>query len=299
MDRRTRHRRLRAGSLSDRLDAAREFAAGAVPEDRAALESARRGDVDIWAAQALDAALRRIGDPASDDSVTDETDRDVERLAFDDVYARAVEDTTLTIVHELSRFLGMAELAANREVPNFAESETRAHFRRLSSLMEAIEKLGRVAGTPTFEEFDLAGLIFDIASVEAERFGVRIEQVGPSPIVVVGDRKFVELAIRNGLTNACEGTTELREAEREDIVVTWGETDTDYWLRILDRGAGLPPTLRDPFEFATTSKPDHLGVGLALTSRAIRSLGGHVHLQDRPDGGAAFEIRWPKGTLDG
>ena len=78
------------------------------------------------------------------------------------------------------------------------------------------------------------------------------------------------------------------------MVMNWGTTDVDSWLTILDNGPGLSDRVRDPFQFATTTKRAHLGVGLTITRRALSSLGGRGPSSEPPEtGGALFEVRWP------
>ena len=159
--------------------------------------------------------------------------------------------------------------------------------------MDAVERLGRAAATPAFEEFDLAGLLLDLRAREGERFNVTIAHSGPDPLMVVGDPGLVELAARNGLVNACESATSQGDPAEELVILTWGFTDRDVFVVVMDRGPGLPAGLPDPFAFAQTGKSGHLGVGLALARRALQTLNGYVSLRDRAGGGATYEMRWP------
>jgi len=198
------------------------------------------------------------------------------------------------IVHELRRFVGLTRVAARAAISDFDESETKARFDRLGSLMDAVERLGGAAATPSFEEFDLAGLILDVRATEAERFDLRIDYYGSVPLMVVGDPGLVELAVRNGLVNACESVSTQPPEERRPVLLTWGSTERDAWVAVLDRGSGLPEELVDPFAFAQSGTPEHLGVGLALAARAVNSLGGVIELANRDGGGVTYELRWPR-----
>lgn len=292
MDRAEALRLVRLGTASERLAAARSLLDQAVAEDEPALVRAREREPDSYVLVALDAAIGQFSreePPESPGPSPLDGDR-----ARDDAYARATEDVTRTIVHELRRFVGLVRIAARGEVRDFDGSRTHAELERLSSLMDAVERLGRAAATPSFEEFDLAGLLLDLCSREAEQFALTVDPFGANPLVVTGDPGLVELAARNGLVNACESTTARHEADRQPIVLTWGETDRDMYVGVLDRGTGLPPDLVDPFQFATSRKEEHLGVGLALAHRALKSLDGNVRLASREGGGAVYEIRWPK-----
>jgi signal transduction histidine kinase len=82
----------------------------------------------------------------------------------------------------------------------------------------------------------------------------------------------------------------------EPIVIGWGETDRDLWLSILDRGKGFPQGFAKLFEIGTTTKKNHLGMGLALARQAALSLNGQITLAPRQPNGAKFEFRWPRNS---
>jgi signal transduction histidine kinase len=117
---------------------------------------------------------------------------------------------------------------------------------------------------------------------------------GPSPFVAVGDRGLVELALRNGVINAVEATREIDAGDDDhSIVVNWNKTDRDYWVAVLDRGPGIPERAAAIFDFGTTTKEGHLGMGLALAIRAARSMRGDLSIATRETEGARYELRWP------
>jgi signal transduction histidine kinase len=163
----------------------------------------------------------------------------------------------------------------------------------LDDLIGAVERLGAATGTPEYEEFDLAGQVMDSAAVISDATGVTVEPSGQEPLLVVSDPDLVEFAVSNGIKNACEAVASLSAEHQSPVIVSWGKSDRDFWVSVIDRGPGLPEDLQDPFAFAESRKADHLGVGLSLARRAIRTLGGSASLRDRDGGGAQFEIRWP------
>jgi len=64
-------------------------------------------------------------------------------------------------------------------------------------------------------------------------------------------------------------------------------------VEVMDHGRGIAPEIRhtmfEPFE---TTKPNGMGMGLAVCRTIIEAHGGHVWAEDRPEGGTcvAFEI---------
>ncbi len=72
-------------------------------------------------------------------------------------------------------------------------------------------------------------------------------------------------------------------------------TETSVVLTVMDNGPGVPQPLRgrvfDPF-FTTKNEVDGVGLGLFVAEGLVRSAGGRLTVQDRPDGasGAMFTI---------
>jgi signal transduction histidine kinase len=103
------------------------------------------------------------------------------------------------------------------------------------------------------------------------------------------------MALENGLRNAVEATAGHHDdTGLPSVVVTWGTTDRDFYVSVLDRGVGLPGGVHRVFDIGSTTKRGHLGMGLALAKQAVRTLGGRVALRPRKDGGVGYEFRWPR-----
>jgi len=211
----------------------------------------------------------------------------------DDIYAVAIEQTTRRIVHELEPILGAIRFHAEKEIPAFADSKTKHQLDRLASFLAAIDTLSRAASASKIDEFDLAELIKRVSDADTTDNSPTISTAGPTPLLVSGDSHLLELALANGVRNALEASTETKEP----IVLNWGVTDRDVWVVILDRGIGLPSGSNRVFEIGATTKPNHLGMGLALAKQAMLSVNGQITLTPRKDGGTSFEVRWPLALL--
>jgi len=81
---------------------------------------------------------------------------------------------------------------------------------------------------------------------------------------------------------------------REPVAINWGSTDDEYWIAILDSGTGLKGNTQRMFDFGTSTKVKHFGVGLPTARQAMASLGGVTNLSSREPVGARFELRWPR-----
>ena len=203
----------------------------------------------------------------------------------------ALRETTDQIVHEMNPLLGMALYYAQKELTNFDRSRTKQKLDQLVAITEAFDSWGRAASAPDVSEFDVAKHIEEIADEIKSASGRRFEFAGPSPLLDIADPVLFRLAFRNGVVNAAEASQGLTE---EPVVITWDKDDRDVWVSILDRGAGLPDRMEKAFEIGASTKGGHAGMGLTIAKRAAKSLHGDIRLVSRPEGGARFELRWPR-----
>jgi len=125
---------------------------------------------------------------------------------------------------------------------------------------------------------------------------VEVSLHGAKPMLMTSDRALLRLAVSNGIRNAVEAVTGNRDSDPEPhpIIITWGETDVDYWVAVLDRGSGVVGLAESAFGIGKTTKKGHSGFGLAIARQAIETLGGACTLQPAKEGGARFEIRWER-----
>lgn len=285
-------RLLTSASPHERLRAARYFARNTMASDLEALRQARSVEVVSYVKQALDRAISRnahLGlaaeaDPADEQLVPAEIRKQI--------WNRAVEWVTGLVLHEIASPMGLVKLSASREIQNYDTSKTRHHLEGVARIFDAIEQLKNAASVPRLEQFDLAELLGDIVSAESLRTPVPISLYGQRPLLITSDRALLRLAICNGLRNAIEATGAVGSEGSNSVVVTWGETDVDYWVSILDKGRGIIGPAASAFEIGKTTKKGHSGFGLAIAKQAMETLGGSVSLQPAADGGARFEVRW-------
>jgi len=291
----TLFRRLQSETPTDRLEAARYFAAHALPEHENGLKEALARENVAWIKTALGRALARIlPNPASLSSSTSIDRDDVPEQFAAQVYADALEQATSQIIHEIEPVLGTLRLAAESEVKDFRDSHTRRNLDRLDELLAAFSRLRRAASPPRSREFSLDELVQQCIHESNAPSSVLIQRAGPQPCVVEGDSSLISLCLSNGLRNAIEATVAVGEEARNlPITVAWGHTDVDHWISIVDLGVGFKGNLQRAFEIGTTTKPDHLGMGLAIANQALASMAGKVILVPNQRG-MRFEMRWPK-----
>jgi signal transduction histidine kinase len=287
-------RRLQSEAPTERLEAARFFAANAVSINEKALRDALSRETVHWIRAALKRALARISpnaEFASSDASVDSDDVPARFAA--QVYSDALETAASQLIHEVEPLLGTLRLAAEGEVANFDASNTRRNLDRLDDLLAAFSRLRRAASAPKTEEFSLDDLVQRCIQETTLPEGIRVQKAGPQPCVVDGDSSLIALCINNGLRNAVEATESANgDLKSLPITITWGQTDIDCWVSIVDLGIGFKGNLQRAIEMGTTTKPGHLGMGLAIVAQALTSMAGKLILVPNQRG-IRFEMRWP------
>lgn len=286
--------KLLSESAHDRFNAARALLKLAGPEELQPLLKARHAERDSYVLRQIEAAIascsKRVTALETDDLDQDE-DESLSRVKAD-----AIEWISGILLHEIGSKLGLIALSASREVPSFNDSRTRRHVRNLQSIFDAIEQLRSASIKPSIERFDLAELIDEVASVENELQAADISFVGMRPLLVTSSRHLLRLALCNGMRNGIEAAAAIkREGSVEKaahLVVTWGKTDREFWVSVVDDGPGLAGSATASFGIGKSTKAGHAGFGLAIASRALETLGGVISLSPSPGGGAKYEIRW-------
>ena len=283
---------LSSSSAHDRLKAARLLARDSNPADLQALRAALREETVSYVRTGLELAIRRTSSsapPAAENAAEEfEIPPDVRARIRNEV----TEEITGQILHEIASPVGLIASAAAREIPDYGQSRTRRHVDNLKRVFEAIEQLKSAAAVPRPEEFDLAELLGEIVSEIVGTDTDAISLHGAKPMLITSDPSLLRLAVSNGLRNAVEALTAKPGPEPHPIVVTWGQTDIDYWVAVLDRGPGVTGLAESAFGIGKTTKKGHSGFGLAVARQAIETLGGACTLQPTTEGGARFEIRW-------
>ena len=287
-------RQLRAASSIDRLHAARLLADRILsPTELSQVQAALADEVDAWVISALRGVISAhttgMTPGAPVEALLPEDVGSPQPQALAEARARAVVEVTHRLVHEIRPILGVLEVEAAREIPEFDESRTSQRVKRLQGLLDTIEKLGDAARPPEPTEFDLTEAIY-VASRDLSHDPRRPILARNEPVNSWGDWPLICLCFSNGLKNALEATATNDGA----VIINWGTTDRDSWIAILDEGSGLPPGIDRLFEEGVTlkSRKTNHGWGLAIARQAISSAGGDLSLRPRHVG-AAFEIRWP------
>ncbi len=282
-----------------RLEAARTLAEKGDNRDRRALVRALNREHDPWVRRELGLAIRAVARHRSRVEIADLSDD----ARLDELRAAMTQELSELFLHEVRPLVGEAKLAATTEVDDYDSSDTKRILDRLSDLLEALGVLNRAATAPlSVDEFDVGDVCARLLRAQLGP-DCDLEPLlgGTQPAGVTANRSLFEIIVSNGIRNAIESVRERGEdAPCQGVVISWGSTDAQHWVTVIDDGIGLPNNAQ-LFEigFSTKPKDSNFGLGLAIAARAAKSIGGEVSLTVRQPAGAVFELRWPRRGVVG
>jgi two-component system, OmpR family, sensor histidine kinase CpxA len=176
---------------------------------------------------------------------------------------------------------------------------------RLNELIGRLLTLARLEGGDDAmrrTSFSLDELVRDVtkdADFEALGRQCRVRCTIQDEITILGSPSLLHSAIENVVRNAMRHTPEGSEVESRVSRETGNGRD-EAVVRVTDRGPGVPKEALDklfqPFyrlDDARGRQTGGVGLGLAITERAVRLHGGTVRASNRPEGGLLVEIRLP------
>jgi signal transduction histidine kinase len=173
---------------------------------------------------------------------------------------------------------------------------------RLSELIGQLmlmSKLDVDASSQAGSRIDLASIVKDVcadAAFEAEALGKRIELSTTSePAVPPGNQELLRSAVENVVRNALRYTGPDTAVE-----VSLSRRDAFAVIEVRDHGAGVPDSelenIFKPF-YRTAEARDResggVGLGLAITNRAVARHGGRVTARNAQGGGLIVRIELP------
>jgi PAS domain S-box-containing protein len=155
---------------------------------------------------------------------------------------------------------------------------------------------------PTTEPLELNGLVRGVlrfTTADASARGVAVScSLDPDLDAVDGDRVQLQQVVLNLVVNAIEASAEASEGRRSLTVETRRSEPGWVELCVRDGGLGLPAdTPLRVFEPFYTTKPQGVGLGLAVVRSIVQAHGGRVSAENEPRGGAAFRVALPAVPL--
>jgi signal transduction histidine kinase len=217
-------------------------------------------------------------------------------------------EMSIALAHEMNQPLAaiLANAAAARR---FLEREP-PDLRELGEIVEAIAHDNRRAAAivARFNELqsrddprwvaldvnELVGGVIDVARNDIYSRGVSLTTcLAPAMPRVLGDAIQLQQVVLNLLVNACDAMDSVDASGRRLTVATSAARGVVSVI-VTDTGTGVPEEERDRiFEPFVTTKPQRVGLGLAICRSILSAHGGTLTAENLPHGGASFECSLP------
>jgi len=211
----------------------------------------------------------------------------------------ALGQLTAGLAHELRNPLGTIKASAEmlhrtvsaendvaREVAGFITSEVDRTNSLVTRFLQFARPLkGELANADLAQSLDRA-----IAMVEKEAPGIAIyKNYEPGIAPFAFDAELMERAFYNLALNAAQAT-----AAGGAITVKTRISEATAEIAIIDRGAGIDPKqLSSIFNPFVTTKPEGVGLGLAIVSKIVDEHGGKITVESELGKGSVFRVFLP------
>jgi PAS domain S-box-containing protein len=280
-----RYRRKDGGVIWTEVDAFLAPVAGAEP---------------LLAGVAVDITERKLAEEALRDARAD-----LERMAR----LTTMGELTASIAHEINQPLGavVTQSAAglrwlNRDVPDLDEvrqalSCIMRDGRRAADVVSGLRALAKKSGLrlTKLDIDDVIRQVLDLIRGELLRHDVVLRtELAAEDWPVTGDRVQLQQVLLNLIMNGVEAMRGVSERNRELTVTSTLAQLGSVLVAIEDTGMGLDPAVAERmFQPFFTTKPDGLGMGLAICRSIIEAHGGRLWVSPRAPHGADVRFTIP------
>lgn len=168
---------------------------------------------------------------------------------------------------------------------------------RASEVLRRLRDFYR-GGTIKCEDVHLPTLCAEVSQAFQSRLrrasATLVVRVDSSLPHLAADTTQLEIVLHNLLSNAIDAVIQVARPDRH---IELRAERVDHWvvLRVEDSGPGIAQEVAQKlFEPFVTSKPDGMGLGLAISRSLVRSRGGELSCEpSQGPGGACFVVRLP------
>jgi PAS domain S-box-containing protein len=220
---------------------------------------------------------------------------------------------TASIAHEVNQPIAAAVINAKAALrwlethpPDLGEVR-QALDRVLESGRRAGDVIGRIRAAiskapPRKSRFDLNEAVSDVIALtrnEALKHGVAVHSwLARDSLSVEGDRVQLQQVILNLIMNAIEAMSGAEDGPRELQVSAERDAAGHALVTVRDSGPGLDPqSVARVFEAFYTTKPEGMGMGLAICRSIVEEHGGRLWASANEPRGAVFQLTLPiEGT---
>jgi signal transduction histidine kinase len=221
-------------------------------------------------------------------------------------------ELTASIAHEVNQPLAAIVTNGNACLrwlggaqPNFVEAR-QAVERIIKDGYRASEVIARIRAlvkkSPARNDLiDLNEVILEVLAIaqsETRRSHVSLKRELPNHLPAVsGDRVQLQQVILNLIINGLEAIVKSNATERELFVSSGKDESNNLFVAVRDSGEGLDPAnLERVFDAFFTTKPDGMGMGLAISRTIVESHGGRLWATPNSPRGTVFQFTLPAAS---
>jgi PAS domain S-box-containing protein len=226
--------------------------------------------------------------------------------------AAALGEMTASIAHEMNQPLTAVITNAGASLrwlaatpPDFAEA--RAGLERIirdgNRASEVIRRMTALfrKSTALRDSFDINAAILEVVALarpEVQRNRITLlTQLAAGLPAVSADRIQVQQVILNIVVNAIQALSGTEEGPRELLIQSALEGTDSVVVAVRDTGPGFEPGSSDAlFTPFYTTKPDGMGMGLAICRSIIEAHGGRLWATANTPRGACFRFTLPRAA---
>jgi PAS domain S-box-containing protein len=258
------------------------------------------GSAPLLAGVAVDITERKLAEEALRDARAD-----LERMAR----LTTMGELTASIAHEINQPLAaivtQSEAALrflDRDEPDLGEvqdalSAIRRDGMRASEVIRGLRALARKSEPQltSLDIDDVIGQVLAISRGELLRHNVVLRtELASGERPVLGDRVQLQQVLLNLMMNSVEAMSGVTERTRELSVSSTLAESGSVLVAIEDTGTGLDPAVAERmFQPFFTTKPDGLGMGLAICRSIVEAHGGRLWVSPREPHGADVRFTVP------
>ena len=256
-----------------------------------------------------DQAIRTFG-VARDITPQKKAEMDIEELRGNLTHLTRVNSLGAlsgSLAHELNQPLGIilsnaqaAQEMLDQDSPDLIEisailSDIVAADRRASEVIQRLRSLLK-RGQVVLQPLSLNGVIEEVLQLtRADLIGrgvTVVSDLAPDLPPIAGDRVQLQQVFLNLILNSAEAMAGNPQVSRRLHFQT-SLSDSRVRVSVRDEGVGLPADIEPLFQPFFSTKPQGLGMGLAICRTIVVAHGGRLWAEPNPVGGAIFHLVLP------
>ncbi|WP_429302090.1 ATP-binding protein [Paraburkholderia sp. GAS199] len=208
--------------------------------------------------------------------------------------AAAIGELVASIIHEMSQPLSAIDASSGaalrwlqREVPNLDEAalsleKVRGCTVKAKAIIDRLRELNRQSQVQ-FASFDVHAAIRDVVAMSRariEQFDTQITVLGmDGEQPLFGNRVQIQQVVENLIANSLEAMVDTTCRART-IHISSARTDCEIVISVLDSGPGISLACESRlFRPFVTTKPQAMGLGLAICKRIVEAHSGRMWMQ--------------------